>query len=140
MFFTPGAVDMVARINRDALPDLCTVERATMTPTPSGGSVPAWLPVSAALTDLPCRVSPVGTDREALTGSVARRNAEYTVALDYEHVTLAALKIGDRLALRSGPGEHVAYAMTLYVLGFDGPQSLDPFPKILCAMRPQAGG
>jgi hypothetical protein len=149
--FSAASLSMIAKINRDALDAYATVERATPVATPGGGSKPAWGIVSPELTELRARVSLVGGVQgvnERATGGSARALAEYTVALDYTETDVAGLlrdviRLGDRIQVRSDdastPARGAAWAMTLYVVGFDGPQSFDPFPKVLTTTTPQPG-
>lgn len=145
--FTPDAIATLAQLNRSALDAWCTVERATRTEQPEGGHVPEWAAKSPELTDLACRVSAADAatgQRERRTGSTVWQAADYVVSLDFAEVDPMApgelgITIGDRLAVRSGDAAETAWAMTLYVLGHAGPQSYDPWPKVLCTTTPQPG-
>lgn len=145
--FTPASIAVLAQLNRTALDSYCTVERVGRVEQPEGGHTEGWVAKSAALTELPCRVSAADNatgQREQRTGSTVWQAADYVVSLDFNDVDPAAegdagIGIGDRLRVRSGDASVVAWAMTLYVLGYAGPQSFDPWPKLLCTITPQPG-
>ena len=139
MHFQGSAYDALAQVNRDALPDLCTVEVATRTETATGGTIEDWQPV-AGMSDMPCRVSQLGTPRERMTPSGATES-DYTVAFDGQNAGARVIPMHARLQCVSGPIPTlgVAWAVTLYVHSLDGVQSLDPFPKLYCGTVPQPG-
>jgi len=139
----PITLAVAAQVNRELLPDYCTVERAARVDTPTGGSIEDFLPVSADLTELRCRVSQAGRATEGGASSSPRRLAEYLVSLDHRELDATLVRQGDRFVVRSGEaterGDAAAWAMHLYVLGRDGPQTLDPFPTWYCSTTVQAG-
>lgn len=141
MHFSPANVAVMAQLNRDALPDLCTVEVATPTPTTTGGQTEEWLPVSPELTDVPCRLSMGGKDAER--GARLLAGADYIIALDGANPAVRDIKLTHRLQVRSGAPEDeqggVAWAVTVYLTSADGPASMDPFPKFGGTTTPQAG-
>lgn len=139
----PITLAVAAQVNREVLPDLCTLERATRVDTPTGGAVEDYVAVGPDFTELPCRVSQVGRATEGQSGSSARRLAEYLVSMDHRDLDATQVRQGDRFLVRSGDaterGDVTAWAMQLYVLGRDGPQTLDPFPTWYCSTTPQPG-
>lgn len=146
--FTPGSIAVLAQLNRSALDAWGTVERVLRTELPEGGHTESWAAKSPELTDLPCRVSAADPttvgQRERRTGSTVWQAADYVVSFDFNDVDPTAAEplgigVGDRLAVRSGDNSETAWAMTLYVLGYAGPQSYDPWPKVLCTTTPQPG-
>lgn len=135
---TPANVAVLQQLNRDALPDLCTVEQATKVPTPTGGHTEGWAPIDVAHTDMAARVSMRGAPRET-AGPSPREQADYTVALDGRLPAAHDVGTQHRLQVRSGEGVTPAWALTLWVLAIDGPQSLNPFPMVWCTTTPQVG-
>lgn len=142
MHFSPANVAVMAQLNRDALPDRCTVEAATPTPTPTGGQTEEWLPVSPELTDVPCRLSMGGKDTER--GARLLSGADYLIALDGANPAVRDIRLTHRIQVRSG-GQDAgqegvgAWAVTVYLTSADGPASMDPFPKFGGTTTPQAG-
>lgn len=139
----PITLAVAAQVNREMLPDLCTLERSVRTDTATGGSIEDFQPVSTDLEELPCRVSQAGRATEGGANASARRQAEYLVSLDHRDMDASLVRQGDRFVVRSGEaterGDVAAWAMHLYVLGRDGPQTLDPFPTWFCTTTPQPG-
>lgn len=139
MTILAGVATVVAQMNRSNLDARCTVQEAARTPTSSGGHTETWAAVSAALTDLPCRVSAWGAPTEPDGGGRARKQAEYLVLLDRDAPRADILNT-HRLVVESQPGVTPAWGpLTLYVLADDGPHSHEPFPRLLCTTEQQTG-